>query len=141
MLGGFEPSGAILLVDVAAPLQFLDGLAHFAAVIQAVLVEPHVEAHAEVLHGLANLVEHHRHGTFAELLAHLAIAFAQRLALLVQALIGVLQGGQVHAITFGLFGHAGRDFVDIRAFVAVARRFDAIAFLPQASSGRPRGDE
>lgn len=85
MLGRFEPGRAVFLVDVAGIAQVGDRLLHLAVLVQAVLVEPHIEVHAEFLHGLANLVEHHWHRALAELLTLLGIAFAQRLALLVGA--------------------------------------------------------
>ncbi len=141
VLGGGEPGGALALVDVAALTQHLDGLGHLAIRIQAVLMEPHVEVHAEFLHGLADLVEHHRHGALAELLAHLGVLLAAGQALVVQAAVAVLQSGQVHAVGFGLGLHLGGDFVDIRAFVAVSGRFRGISPVCEIVGARPCGDQ
>ena len=131
VLGGFEPGGAVLFEDVAAGAQIGDGLVHFAVGIQAVLVEPHVEIDAEVLHGTLDFVEHHRHGALAELLALFGIAFAERVAVLVGAAVDARQAQHVHAVRVGFVDDTLGDFVDVRALVAVDRGFLAVG----------RGDE
>ena len=121
MLGGGEPGGAVLFEDVAAFAQVGDGLVDFAIVVQAVLVEPHVEVDAEVLHGLLDLVEHHRDRTLAEFLTLFGIAFAQRFAVLVGAAVDARQSEDVDAVRLGFVDDALRDLIDVGALVAVDR--------------------
>ena len=131
VLGGLEPGGAVLFEDVAAGAQVGDGLVDLAVGVQAVLMEPHVEVDAEVLHGLLNLVEHHRYGTLAEFLALLGIALAERFAVLVHATVDARQVQDVDAVGLGFVDDALGDLVDVGALVAVDRGFLAVG----------RGDE
>ena len=85
-------------------------------------MEPHLEVHAEFLHGLANLVEHHWHRALAELLTLLGIAFAQRLALLVGAAVDARQIENIDAFGVGLHDHTACDLVDVGALVSVDGR-------------------
>ena len=126
MLGGFEPGGAVLFVDVAAFAQVGDGLVDLAVRVQAVLVEPHVEVHAEVLHGSADFVEHHRHCALAEFLTLFGVTFAERFALVVLAAVDARQIEDVDAVGLGFIDDALRDFIDIGTLVAVDRGLFAV---------------
>ena len=141
MLGGFEPSGAVLVVDIAVRFELFDGGFDLLVGVEAVLVEPDVEVHAEVLHGLLNLVEHHRHCALAEFLAHFGVVLAERFTVIVQALILVGQRGQVHAVGLGFGFDAGGDFVDIGALVAVARGFGLVTGAAKLVGLGPGGDQ
>ena len=141
VLGGFKPSGAVLVEDVAAGLELFDGGVDLAVGVQAVLMEPDVEVHAEVLHGLLNLVEHHRHCALAEFLAHFGVVLAERFTVIVQALILVGQRGQVHAVGLGFGFDAGGDLVDIGALVAVARGFGLVTGAAKLVGLGPGGDQ
>ena len=126
VVGGGEPGGAVLLVDVAAFTQIGDCALDLAVLVQAVLMEPDVEAHAEVLHRLADLGEHHRHGALAELLALRRVALAERVAVGVHAAVHARQAQHVHAVGLGLVDHTLGDLVDVCALVPVGRAFLAV---------------
>ncbi len=125
VVGGGEPGGAVLLVDVAAFAQVGDRALDLAVLVQAVLMERDVEAHAEVLHRLAELGRP-RHGALAELLALLRVALAERVAVGVHAAVHARQVQHVHAVGLGLVDHAAGDLVDVRALVPVGRAFLAV---------------
>ena len=141
VLGGFKPSGAVLVEDVAAGLELFDGGVDLAVGVQAVLMEPDVEVHAEVLHGLLNLIEHHRHSALAEFLAHFGVGLAERFTVVVEALILVGQCGQVHAVGLGFGLNTGGDLVDVGTLVAVARGFGLVTGLAEVVGLSPSGDQ
>ena len=121
-----EPCGAVLFVDVAACAQVGDRLLDLAVFVQAVLVEPDVKLDAELLHRMADFVEHHRHGALAELFALRGVAFAERLAFLVGATVDARQIEDVYAVGVRFDNHAARDLVDVGALVAVDGRGFAV---------------
>ena len=123
MLGGFEPGCAILFVNVAAFTQIGDRLVDFTIGIQAVLMEPHVEIHTEILHGFADFVEHHRHCTLAEFLTLFGIALTQRIAIVVNATVDARQVENRNTVGFCLIDDATCDLIDISALVTVDRGF------------------
>ena len=123
MLGGFEPGCAILFVNVAAFTQIGDRLVDFAIGIQAVLMEPHVEIHTEILHGFADFVEHHRHCTLAEFLTLFGIALTQRIVIVVNATVDARQVENRNTVGICLIDDATCDLIDISALVTVDRGF------------------
>ncbi len=89
-------------------------------------MEPHVEVDAEVLHGLLDLVEHHRHGALAEFLALFGVTLAERVAVLVGAAVDARHVQDVDAVGLGFLDDALGDLIDVRALVAVDRGFLAV---------------
>lgn len=123
MLGGLEPSCAILFVNIATFAQISDRLVDFTIGIQAVLMEPYVEVHTEILHGFADFFEHHRYRTLAELLTLFGIALTQRIAIVVNATVDARQVENRNTVGICLIDNATRDLIDISTLVAVDRGF------------------
>ena len=135
ILGGLEPGGPILPIDVPQILQTLEGRVHLPILVDGVLMEVDVEVDPEIGHGLLDLVEHHRHGPLAELFPLLAVAFAQGLTIRVLAAIHPGQGKHVNAFSLGLVNHLLGDFVNISALVTIGR-----SLLPVGGSNQGLGE-
>ena len=102
-VGGAQPPRAIVFVQVAVVLQRLHGLVHGARFEQGVLVEVHVEIHAELVQGLLDLSKHHLHAGRTEGLLHLGVCAIEGAGMLIDdrpgnlvdviATVTVLRGG------------------------------------------------
>ncbi len=126
MLRGCEPSGAVFFENVALLTQLGDGSLDFTVLVQAVLMEPHVEMYTEILHGFLDFSEHHRDRSLAELFALFGVAFAEGLTISVLAAVDSRQGEDIDAVGFRFVDDTLRDFIDVRALVAVSRGLFAV---------------
>ena len=79
---GAQPPRVVSLIQVAVFLQGGNRLIHRTRFEQRVLVEVHVEVHAEIVQRLLNLREHHLHASSAEGLLHFSISAFESIGLL-----------------------------------------------------------